>query len=31
MLEKHDGVVNLTADRLEPITAPVTPASRDFR
>ncbi|GAA4462331.1 error-prone DNA polymerase [Phytohabitans houttuyneae] len=30
-LEKHDGVINLTADRLDPITPPVTPASRDFR
>ncbi|MGN9913696.1 error-prone DNA polymerase [Phytohabitans sp. LJ34] len=30
-LEKHDGVINLTADRLDPITPPVSPASRDFR
>ncbi|SDZ07235.1 error-prone DNA polymerase, DnaE-like [Micromonospora pattaloongensis] len=30
-LEKHEGVLNLTADRLDAITAPVSPASRDFR
>ena len=30
-LEKHEGVINLTADRLDPLTAPVSPASRDFR
>ncbi|GAA2667612.1 error-prone DNA polymerase [Actinoplanes palleronii] len=30
-LEKVEGVVNLVADRLEAITPPVTPASRDFR
>ncbi|WP_203857069.1 error-prone DNA polymerase [Plantactinospora mayteni] len=30
-LEKHDGVTNLVADRLDAITPPVTPASRDFR
>ncbi|MDG4788791.1 error-prone DNA polymerase [Micromonospora sp. WMMD1102] len=30
-LEKHDGVINLVADRLDAITPPVTPASRDFR
>ncbi|MFC6020431.1 error-prone DNA polymerase [Plantactinospora solaniradicis] len=30
-LEKHDGVINLIADRLDAITPPVTPASRDFR
>jgi error-prone DNA polymerase len=30
-LEKHEGVINLTADRLDAITAPVSPASRDFR
>ncbi|MEJ3743712.1 error-prone DNA polymerase [Actinomycetes bacterium KLBMP 9797] len=31
ILEKADGVINLRADRLDPLTAPVTPASRDFR
>ena len=30
-LEKADGVVNLVADRLDPITAPAGPPSRDFR
>jgi error-prone DNA polymerase len=30
-LEKHDGVINLVADRLDAITPPVSPASRDFR
>jgi error-prone DNA polymerase len=30
-LEKYEGVINLTADRLEAITPPVSPASRDFR
>jgi error-prone DNA polymerase len=30
-LEKHEGVINLTADRLDPITPPVRPPSRDFR
>ena len=30
-LEKAEGVLNLVADRLEPVTPPVTPASRDFR
>ncbi|MEV4350715.1 error-prone DNA polymerase [Actinoplanes sp. NPDC049596] len=30
-LEKSEGVLNLVADRLESITPPVTPASRDFR
>ncbi|MEV0605626.1 error-prone DNA polymerase [Polymorphospora rubra] len=30
-LEKTEGVTNLVADRLDPITTPVTPASRDFR
>src|SRR4051812_12366874 len=30
-LEKAEGVLNLVADRLEAATAPVTPASRDFR
>jgi error-prone DNA polymerase len=31
MLERYDGVTNLTADRLDAITPPVSPASRDFR
>jgi error-prone DNA polymerase len=31
MLEKHDGVINLTADRLEAVAIPVRPTSRDFR
>ncbi|MBX6357435.1 MAG: error-prone DNA polymerase [Micromonosporaceae bacterium] len=30
-LEKHEGVLNLTADRLDPVTPPVRPRSRDFR
>ncbi|MGA5300727.1 error-prone DNA polymerase [Nucisporomicrobium flavum] len=30
-LEKTEGVLNLVADRLEAVTPPVTPASRDFR
>jgi error-prone DNA polymerase len=30
-LEKHEGVINLTADRLDPVTPPVRPRSRDFR
>jgi error-prone DNA polymerase len=30
-LEMSEGVINLTADRLDAITPPVTPASRDFR
>jgi error-prone DNA polymerase len=30
-LEKYEGVINLTADRLDPITPPVRPRSRDFR
>jgi error-prone DNA polymerase len=30
-LEKYEGVINLTADRLDPITPPVRPPSRDFR
>jgi error-prone DNA polymerase len=30
-LEKAEGVLNLVADRLEAVTPPVTPASRDFR
>jgi error-prone DNA polymerase len=29
-LEKHGGVINLRADRLEALTTPVSPASRDF-
>jgi len=31
ILETAEGVVNLRADRLDPIAPPVTPASRDFR
>jgi error-prone DNA polymerase len=31
LLEKSEGVLNLVADRLEAVTPPVTPASRDFR
>jgi error-prone DNA polymerase len=31
MLERADGVVNLNADRLAPLTVPVGSASRDFR
>ncbi|GIF11901.1 error-prone DNA polymerase [Actinoplanes teichomyceticus] len=30
-LEKVEGVLNLVADRLDAMTPPVTPASRDFR
>ncbi len=30
-LEKSEGVLNLVADRLEAVTPPITPASRDFR
>jgi error-prone DNA polymerase len=30
-LEKAEGVLNLVADKLEQVTPPVTPASRDFR
>jgi error-prone DNA polymerase len=30
-LEKHQGVVNLTADRLDAVTPPVRTPSRDFR
>jgi len=30
-LEKYDGVVNLTADRLDPVEVPVRTPSRDFR
>jgi len=30
-LEKAEGVLNLVADRLDAVTPPVTPASRDFR
>ncbi|HEX5594509.1 MAG TPA: error-prone DNA polymerase [Micromonosporaceae bacterium] len=30
-LERHEGVINLIADRLDPLTPPVSPASRDFR
>jgi error-prone DNA polymerase len=31
MLEKQEGVINLTADRLDPVEMPVRSASRDFR
>jgi hypothetical protein len=31
MLERADGVMNLDADRLTPLTVPVRPTSRDFR
>jgi error-prone DNA polymerase len=30
-LEKAEGVLKLVAERLDAITPPVTPASRDFR
>jgi error-prone DNA polymerase len=30
-LEKAEGVLNLVADRLEQVTPPISPASRDFR
>ncbi|MBQ0892430.1 error-prone DNA polymerase [Micromonospora sp. U56] len=30
-LQRHEGVTSLTADRLDAIEPPVTPASRDFR
>ena len=30
-LEKAEGVLNLVADRLEAVTPPISPASRDFR
>jgi len=30
-LEKSEGVLNLVADRLEAVTPPISPASRDFR
>ncbi|HEX2355811.1 MAG TPA: error-prone DNA polymerase [Micromonosporaceae bacterium] len=30
-LEKYEGVINLTADRLETVAVPVRPSSRDFR
>ncbi|MGX6604266.1 error-prone DNA polymerase [Micromonosporaceae bacterium Da 78-11] len=30
-LEKSEGVLNLFADRLEAVTPPISPASRDFR
>ncbi|MEH1102051.1 error-prone DNA polymerase [Micromonospora sp. CPCC 205561] len=30
-LQRHEGVTNLTADRLDAIEPPVSPASRDFR
>jgi error-prone DNA polymerase len=31
MLERADGVVNLNADRLTPLSVPIRSASRDFR
>jgi error-prone DNA polymerase len=31
MLERADGVINLSADRLSPLTVPIRSASRDFR
>jgi error-prone DNA polymerase len=31
MLERADGVINLKADRLSPLTVPIRSASRDFR
>ena len=31
MLEKVEGVVNLRADQLAPLTLPIRPPSRDFR
>jgi error-prone DNA polymerase len=30
-LEKTEGVLNLVADRLDILTPPISPASRDFR
>ena len=30
-LEKAEGVINLVADRLDAVTPPISPASRDFR
>jgi error-prone DNA polymerase len=30
-LESADGVINLNADRLQPLTVPIRPPSRDFR
>ena len=30
-LECADGVINLNADRLEPLAVPIRPTSRDFR
>ena len=30
-LESADGVINLNADRLEPLAVPIRPSSRDFR
>jgi error-prone DNA polymerase len=29
--EKYEGLIDLTADRLDPVTVPVRPTSRDFR
>ncbi|MGC4805772.1 error-prone DNA polymerase [Micromonospora sp. DT233] len=31
LLQRHEGVTNLVADRLDPIAPPVAPPSRDFR
>jgi error-prone DNA polymerase len=31
MLEHAEGVINLVADRLAPLTVPIRPPSRDFR
>jgi error-prone DNA polymerase len=31
MLEHAEGVINLVADRLAPLTVPIRPTSRDFR
>jgi error-prone DNA polymerase len=30
-LEKAEGVLNLVADRLDAVTPPIAPTSRDFR
>ena len=30
-LEKHEGVINVVADRLEPLPVGAAPSSRDFR
>jgi error-prone DNA polymerase len=31
MVERADGVINLNADHLAPLTVPIRPRSRDFR